>query len=82
MRMACLIKRCESLSLFNGDGQGDKFQYQVDSKWGLLLGPPWRAVFIRKHIVSKYVSLKRYSAGLSFETCSYYLLKLAGKDEI
>ena len=33
--MACLIKRCE-----NGDGQGDKFRYQVDTRLVLLLGPP------------------------------------------
>ena len=24
---------------FNGDGQGDKFRYQVDTRWGMLLGP-------------------------------------------
>ena len=51
-------------------------------RWVLLLGPPWRAIYIRTHVVSQYVSLKEYSAGLSWETCSYCSLKLTGKDDI
>ena len=28
---------------FNGDGQGDKFRYQVDTRWVLLLGLPLKS---------------------------------------
>ena len=45
-------KKMRVIVRFNGEGQGDVFQYQVDTRWVLLLGPPSRAICISKHVVS------------------------------
>ena len=31
--MACFIKKMRVIVRLNGDGQGDKFRYQVDTRW-------------------------------------------------
>ena len=66
---------------FNGDGQGDEFRYQVDTRWVCFLDPP-EELSIQGNMLFVVASLKGYSARLSWETCSYYSLKLTGKDDI
>ena len=46
-----------------------------------FLDPP-EELSIRGNMLFVVASLKGYSARLSCETCSYYSLKLTGKDDI
>ena len=47
-----------------------------------ILDPLEELSILGNMLFRSIVSLKGYSAGLSWETCSYYSLKLTGKDDI